>query len=308
MTLLRATARTMLASYFVVNGVKAVRNPEPLVSVAEPVADRVAPLLKQYAPAQVAGYVPEDTVSLVRAHGALQLVGGLALASGKGRRLGAGLLAASLVPSTLAKHPFWQETDPEAKARERNQFLKSTSLLGGVLLASADTEGKPSLAWLAQKGTKQLTKGTKQLTKGSSSLAKGTKQLTKGTGALVKNTGALAKDTRHAADSALAEGALLVGAVVAQSRKAKKLASKELANARKAAEKQAEAAAKRNMQRRKEAKKQNKVAAKEAAERAAARERADAERMAVRKREAAEQLAAQKRAAKASKNIRRGEN
>ena len=54
MTLLRAGARTMLASYFIVNGVKAVRNPDPLVPAAEPVADRVVPLVKKYAPQQVA--------------------------------------------------------------------------------------------------------------------------------------------------------------------------------------------------------------------------------------------------------------
>jgi uncharacterized membrane protein YphA (DoxX/SURF4 family) len=287
MTLLRTTARTLLASYFVASGVKSVRNPETLVEVAEPVADRIVPLMKQYVPAQLANYVPEDTASLVRLNGALQVAGGVALASGKGRRLGAGLLAASLVPSTVAKHPFWKATSAEEKALERNQFLKNSSLLGGVLLASADTEGKPSLAWRAQMGTKQLTKGT-------SSLA--------------KNTSALAKDTRQLADSAVAEGALLVGAVVAQSRRAQKRASKELASARKAAEQQAKVAAKRKKQRQKDAKKLSRIAAKEAAERDAARKLEAAERVAAKKREAAEELAARKRAVKAARNIQRGEN
>src|SRR3712207_5581509 len=107
MTLLRAASRTMLASYFVTSGIKAFRQPEPLVPAAEPVADRLVTLVKRYAPAQVAGYVPEDTRTLVRVNGAAQALGGLALASGKGRRLGALVLAASLVPSTLAKYPFW---------------------------------------------------------------------------------------------------------------------------------------------------------------------------------------------------------
>ena len=107
MTLLRAGARTMLASYFIVSGVKAVRNPDPLVPAAEPVADRVVPLVKKYAPQQIVTAIPEDTVNLVRANGAAQILGGLALASGKGRRLGALLLAGSLLPSTVAKHPFW---------------------------------------------------------------------------------------------------------------------------------------------------------------------------------------------------------
>ena len=139
MTLLRAGARTMLASYFIVNGVKAVRNPGPLVPAAEPVADRVVPLVKKYAPQQVATVIPEDTANLVRANGAAQVIGGLALASGKGRRLGALLLAGSLVPTTLARHPFWSRTDPEERALDRSQFLKNVSLLGSVLLAAGDT-------------------------------------------------------------------------------------------------------------------------------------------------------------------------
>ena len=50
MTLLRAASRTMLASYFVASGVKALRDPDSLVPVAEPLADRLVPLVKQYAP------------------------------------------------------------------------------------------------------------------------------------------------------------------------------------------------------------------------------------------------------------------
>src|SRR5215213_8466909 len=211
MTLLRAGARTMLASYFIVHGAKTVRNPDPLVPAAEPVADRVVPLVKKYAPQQVAAVVPENTASLVRANGAAQIVGGLALASGKGRRLGALMLAGSLVPSTLARHPFWSRTDPDERALDRSQFLKNVSLLGSVLLAAGDTEGKPSLAYRAQKGGRSFAKGTS----------------------------GLAKSTTGVADEALAGGAALVGAVVASSRAAKKKAAKELKHARKLAAKDA---------------------------------------------------------------------
>ena len=96
--------------------------------------------------------MPENTVTLVRVFGIAQVLGGAALATGKGRRLGALLLAGTLVPSTIAKHPFWTVQDPDERAQDRSHFLKNVSLLGGVLIASADTEGKPSLAWRAQKG------------------------------------------------------------------------------------------------------------------------------------------------------------
>jgi uncharacterized membrane protein YphA (DoxX/SURF4 family) len=175
MTLLRAIPRTMLASYFVAAGIKAIRDPESLVPAAEPLVDRVVPLVKDYAPEQVSGYVPENTVTLVRINGIAQVTGGLALATGRGRRLGALLLAGSLIPSTIAKHPFWTVQDPEARAQDRSHFLKNVSLLGGVLLAAQDTEGKPSLVWRARKGgetiAKETRKASKKLTKGSSDRA-----------------------------------------------------------------------------------------------------------------------------------------
>jgi len=98
MTLLRSTARTMLASYFVVSGLKAVRDPESLVPAAEPLVDGVVPTVQRFAPEQVASLLPTDAKTWVRINGALELVGGIALASGKGRRLGAALLALELLP------------------------------------------------------------------------------------------------------------------------------------------------------------------------------------------------------------------
>ena len=244
MTLLRAVPRVMLASYFVSSGIKAIRDPESLVPAAEPLADRVVPLVKEYTPEQVASYVPENTVTLVRVFGVAQVLGGTALATGKGRRLGALLLAGTLVPSTIAKHPFWRVQDPEERAQDRNHFLKNISLLGGVLIASADTEGKPSLAWRAQRGGEKLAKGTrrasKKLTKGSSNIA------------------------------GEATGAALVGAVSESSRKLQKQAARQLKEAKAVAATQAEeaqeAAAKAAKKIKKEAKKQAKVVKKKAKE------------------------------------------
>lgn len=255
MTLLRAAYRTMLASYFVANGVKALRDPDSLVPVAEPVTDKVVPLLKEYAPQQVAGYIPEDARTLVRVNGATQVVGGLALASGRGRRLGALLLAGSLVPSTVAKHPFWSRSDADQRADDQHQFLKNVSLLGGVLLASVDTEGKPSLAWRAQAGGKAIAKTT-----------------TKASDKLAKNFGELTDSGSDFADTALAAGAALAGTVVATSRKARKQATQQVAKAQKVAAEQAEqarrAAIQAARQAKKEAPKQFKEAKKAAAERA----------------------------------------
>lgn len=148
MSFLRAIARTMLASYFVVNGIKEFRNPEQFTATAEPVAERLLPLAKATLPRQAAVYLPDDTVSLVRVSGIAQIVGGLSLATGIGRRCGAGVLALSMVPHVLASNPL------QVGSAERDEYYaklsKNVALLGGVALAAMDTEGRPNLAWRAR--------------------------------------------------------------------------------------------------------------------------------------------------------------
>jgi uncharacterized membrane protein YphA (DoxX/SURF4 family) len=253
MTLLRAIPRTMLASYFVAAGIKAIRDPESLVPAAEPLVDRVVPLVKEYTPEQVSGYVPENTVTLVRINGIAQVTGGLALATGRGRRLGALLLAGSLIPSTIAKHPFWTVQDPEARAQDRSHFLKNVSLLGGVLLAAQDTEGRPSLAWRARRGGETIAKETRKATK-----------------KLSRSTGNVAGEAGELAEAAVATGAALLAAVGESSRKLQKQAARQLEQAKEVAARQAEeaqeAAAKAAKKAKKEAKKQVKTVKKKAKE------------------------------------------
>ncbi len=143
MSLVRLVARPMLASVFVVQGFTKVRAPDKLVERAKPVTDRLTPLIQQRAPK-----LPSDARSLVRISGAVDLGAGLMLATGKMPRLASILLAASLVPAT-ATHQFWNVQDPEEKAAERKQFLKDLGLVGGLLLAGVDTEGRPGLRWRA---------------------------------------------------------------------------------------------------------------------------------------------------------------
>jgi uncharacterized membrane protein YphA (DoxX/SURF4 family) len=251
MSLLRAIPRTMLASYFVAAGIKAIRDPESLVPAAEPLVDRVVPLVKEYAPEQVAGYVPENTVTLVRLNGITQVVGGAALATGRGRRLGALLLAGSLIPSTIAKHPFWTVQDPDARSQDRSHFLKNVSLLGGVLLAAQDTEGRPSLAWRARKGGESIAKETRKASK-----------------KLTKSTGNVADTATELAEAAVATGVALVEVLGDSSRKLQKQAARQLKEAKavaaQTAEETQEAAAKAAKKAKKEARKQAKAFSKKA--------------------------------------------
>ncbi len=146
MSLLRFAARTMLASFFVVNGVKAMRDPEPLVGATEPLANTFLPLAEKTLPAQAAAYLPEDAKGLVRLTGLAQVVGGLSLATGIGRRFGAAALAVSMVPQLLASNPFTGDSEGAGK----DVFLRNIALTGSVVLAAQDTEGRPDLAWRAK--------------------------------------------------------------------------------------------------------------------------------------------------------------
>ncbi|MEU8224868.1 DoxX family protein [Kribbella sp. NPDC048915] len=190
MTVVRALARPLLSMIFVVQGANSIRNPEPLVPKAQPVTDRLVPMVKQVAPPQVSDRIPETTVNLVRLNGVVQVVGGLALATGKGRRLGASVLAATLVPVTVAGHPFWQVKDKETRQAQRIQFMKNLGLLGGLLLAAVDTEGKPGVAWRATHGARAAKRETKR---GAKAARREAKQLARET----KQAARLAKAELH---------------------------------------------------------------------------------------------------------------
>ena len=153
MTLVRRIARPCLASMFVIGGIDALRNTEQKVPMADPLAPRIAEKLP---------YLPEDAASLVRINGAVQVGAGLMLALGRFPRLSSALLAGSLVPTTMAAHRFWEEEDDTKRAMQRIQFFKNVSMLGGLILAAVDTEGRPGLAWRAQHAAHHASTGTRR--------------------------------------------------------------------------------------------------------------------------------------------------
>jgi hypothetical protein len=78
------------------------------------------------------------------------------LAAGKLPRFASAALAVSVVPGSLGAHAFWNETDPNRKASERRAFLADIGLIGGLIIASVDTEGKPSLGWRGRRAARKL--------------------------------------------------------------------------------------------------------------------------------------------------------
>jgi putative oxidoreductase len=132
----------MLGAIFVVSGARAVAKPDYHVPQAKQITDWITPTLEKTSPS-----LPTDTRTLIRINGAVQLAGGLLLTRSRSRRLAAAALAASLVPTTLAGHPFWSHHDPEQRRAHQIHFLKNLGLFGGLLMAALDTEGRPGLMW-----------------------------------------------------------------------------------------------------------------------------------------------------------------
>src|SRR5699024_3412363 len=69
-----------------------------------------------------------------RAEGAAMVTGGAALALGIVPRAAATGLVASLLPTTVAGHPFWETADPAVREVRKIQFLKNVGLIGALLL------------------------------------------------------------------------------------------------------------------------------------------------------------------------------
>jgi uncharacterized membrane protein YphA (DoxX/SURF4 family) len=151
MTLVRFVARPLLASMFVAGGLDSVRHPEGKAETAAPVAVPIATAMPFG--------LPEEPAKLVRLNGAVQVVAGVLLALGIMPRRAAAVLAATLVPVTLAGHRFWDVEDPKARAQQRIHFLKNASMMGGLLLAAVDTAGAPSLSWRARRGLRRAGRG-----------------------------------------------------------------------------------------------------------------------------------------------------
>jgi uncharacterized membrane protein YphA (DoxX/SURF4 family) len=128
----------MLASIFVLQGLHNFQNPEGVAPLAEPI---VTPL-REHIPA-----MPAETEHAVRINGAVQAAAGTLLGLGVLPRLAALVMAGTLVPTTLAGHRFWEVEDPQERAMQRIHFLKNVTMMGGLLLAIADTNGNPSLSW-----------------------------------------------------------------------------------------------------------------------------------------------------------------
>lgn len=159
---IRRIARPLLSVSFIGQGVDSLLNPK---SAAQAAAPAVATL--QALPDPVGSGIPRDPETFAQINAAVQIGGGLLLATGKLPRIASAALAFTVLPANLGAHMFWSEVDPELKSRKRQQFLTDLSLLGGLLIASADTGGKPSLGWRGRRAAERLSERVSSALPGS---------------------------------------------------------------------------------------------------------------------------------------------
>ena len=118
MSLFTSTVRTVghaaLGVPFILLGYESAREPGRRVQLAEGIG------------------VPSPE-KMVRFNGAAMVAGGLALTIPEVRRAAALGLAASLVPTTLAGHPYWKFEDPAQRTGQRINFLKNVGLAGAMI-------------------------------------------------------------------------------------------------------------------------------------------------------------------------------
>ena len=156
--LVRRIARPLLAAPFIYGGISTLRKPQDRVPGARPVVEKIAETADKQLPVQV----PRDVQQWVQADAAVKVAAGSLFALGKLPRLTALVLSASVVPTTLAGHRFWEHTDPTERFGQISNFLKNAGLLGGLLLAAVDTEGKPSVGYRARRSAKAAAVATEK--------------------------------------------------------------------------------------------------------------------------------------------------
>ena len=150
--LIRRIARPMLSAVFISRGVDALRSPKPAADATRPTLEGLSKL-----PDPVGTNVPSNAETVARVNAAVQIGGGLLLATGKLPRVASAALALTVVPGSLGGHRFWSESDPQRKADERRAFLTDVSLIGGLIIAAVDTEGKPSLGWRGRRAAHKVS-------------------------------------------------------------------------------------------------------------------------------------------------------
>ncbi len=126
MKLLSLLTRVAIGAPFVWLGYEAVKEPGARVKMATDF-----------------GIPDEYADTAVRANGAAMVLGGLSVITGVFPRLGAVAVTGAMIPTTLAGHSFWADTDPLQRKLNTIQSLKNVGMVGGLLsVVASESSGR----------------------------------------------------------------------------------------------------------------------------------------------------------------------
>lgn len=125
--------RSMVASIFVAGGADSAKEPGPRADMAQQFMSKLNVNLDD-----------EESATLVKTNGALQVLGGVAMSLGIFPRLAALGLFGSLAATTAAGHPFWAVKDAGERQGQLTQFLKNLGLAGALLAIAFGPSKKAS--------------------------------------------------------------------------------------------------------------------------------------------------------------------
>ena len=146
---IRSLTRPMMAGIFIAGGLEALRHPAPKAPAADQVVSPLSERLRKLG-------LPDDPEQLVKVNAAVQVGGGVLLATNILARPAALALAASLVPTTLAGHAFWNKDGTE-RQQQQTQFFKNLAMMGGLLTSAIDTGGRPSVFWSSRRAARRAS-------------------------------------------------------------------------------------------------------------------------------------------------------
>lgn len=141
MSLVRRIARPLLAAPFVFEGVRTALHPEREIDVYPQAFDAADSVISKSA---APGFLNVRTI--VQVSGAVAAGAGILYATNRCPRGAAVALLATTSVGWAGRKKVW-ELRGEERAREIQAILTDAGLLGGVLLAVVDHDGRPSLGY-----------------------------------------------------------------------------------------------------------------------------------------------------------------
>lgn len=190
MSLVRRIARPLLAAPFIFQGVRTVMRPEREIDTYPQAFEMVDSTLSQSS-------LPDavDARRVLQATGAVAAGAGLLYATDHFPRAAAATLLVTSTVGWAGRKKVWELSGEELKD-EVQAILTNAGLLGGVMLAVVDTDGKPSTAYrlhaFVERAQKNAEAKQRELEKKAQSAKK----------TVAKKTGAGRSDLRKKADTA----------------------------------------------------------------------------------------------------------